>query len=162
MKSKSTNSIQDDTASALDEAWLSKRLLEEEQLGGLPLCTGLYAELDIINAVEMVKLLGTGADPADMENDLGSNVQSSPSTATRHQSGVYSKHPPQPETEQQLRSSIHRWFNKTIYKYVYGFGIFMVASSFLTLAGMLLMVAGNEDKLVNLLLHGDRNSYARG
>jgi hypothetical protein len=38
----------------------------------------------------------------------------------------------------------------------------MVASSFLTLAGMLLMLAGNEDKLVSLLLHGDRNSYARG
>jgi hypothetical protein len=162
LKSKSTNSIQDDTASALDEARLSKRPSEEEQPGGLPPCTGPYAELDIVNTLEMVKLLGTGADPADMENDLGSNVQSSPSTTTRHQSGVYSKYPPQPETEQQLRSSIRRWSNKTIYKYVYGFGIFMVASSFLTLAGMLLMLAGNEDKLVSLLLHGDRNSYARG
>ncbi|KFZ14982.1 hypothetical protein V501_02943 [Pseudogymnoascus sp. VKM F-4519 (FW-2642)] len=67
LKSKSTNSIQDDTASALDEARLSKRPSEEEQPRGLPPCTGPYVELDIVNTVEMVKLLGTGADLADME-----------------------------------------------------------------------------------------------
>lgn len=155
MKSKSTDSIQDDTAAALDEAMLSKRPSREQQVGGLQPRTGQYAELDIANSVEMVKLLRTGADLANMENDLGSNVENSPSTTTRRQSSLYSRHPPQPETEQRLRSSIHRWSNKTIYKYVYGFGIFMVASLFLTFASILLLLAGNEDRLVRSLFHGE-------
>ncbi|KFY82344.1 hypothetical protein V500_10610 [Pseudogymnoascus sp. VKM F-4518 (FW-2643)] len=99
--------IEDYTAVAPDEALLSNRPSKEEQPSGLPLCNDPYAELDMATGVDMAKLRRTGDDLVIMENDLGSKSKNSP--------GLSSEPPLQSEAEPQLRSSIHRWSNKTFY-----------------------------------------------
>jgi hypothetical protein len=110
-------------AVAVNEAPLSHRKSMEE----LPI------EMDIATTVDLPKLQGVRTDVVNMEN------------------GLPSEHLLQPETEPRLRSSIHRRSIKIVYKWVYGFGIFMMVFLFSTLGIIILVMAGNEDLLLGRL-----------